>query len=257
MVLILEYSKFIAEYKPINLKVKGQPPIFFSSEKSREKELLIKSIIRDIYPKHRVDETFEFNGVMIRGELLCKAQKNIAILYEIIDIAKSKGVKIKNADDLINFIKNQSNELFHPNGAFFDRIYKKLGSKSDEGVVKESEAKEFFKRYADNKGISIDIKSPDNYNQDIDGVDAYFELNGVRYTIQIKTLSYIIEDGDFYKVYISGYFTKIKTHYLVLLPKVASNRKYIFKGRNVVTQIDESGVDYYYIPKADLLYTED
>jgi hypothetical protein len=255
--MILEYNNFIAEYKPINLKVKGQPPIFLSTYKSREKELLIRSIIRDIYAKHSVDDTFKFNDTLIKMELLNKAQKNIAILYEIIDIAKSEGIEIKNADDLINFIKIKSNELFHPNGVFFNRIYNKLQSKSDEGRSKESEAKEFFKRYAQHKGISLDIKSPDNYKEDINGVDAYFIFNGVKYTIQIKTLSSINEEDNFYKVYISGYFTKIKTHYLVLMPKIKSNRKYIFKGKNVTTKIDVNGVDYYHIPKIDLLYTED
>lgn len=256
MRLILEYGNFVAEYKPINLLVKGQSPVFLSVDKSREKELLVKSIIREIYPKHRGDETFKFKGVMISGELLNKAQKNIAILYEIINIAKEEGVKIQTADDLINFIKNKANDLFSPDGLFFNRVYGRLGGATDKGRIMESESNNFFKRYADSKGISIDLKSPDTYKQDIGGVDAYFELKGVKYTIQTKTLSSIREDDEFYIVYISGYFTQIKTHYLVLIPEASSGKKYIFKGKNVVTKIDSNGVNYYYIPKADLLYTE-
>jgi hypothetical protein len=41
------------------------------------------------------------------------------------------------------------------------------------------------------------------------------------------------------------------------MPKDSFSKKYIFKGKNVITKIDKNGVDYYYIPKSDLLYKED
>ena len=125
------------------------------------------------------------------------------------------------------------------------------------GRVKESESDELFTRYAEDKGIKVELKAPDSYRQDIDGIDSYFEHEGTRYTIQTKTLSSIEDKGDHYIVYIDGYFTKIKTHYLVLISTKSFIKKYIFKGRNVTTQIDKNDVDYYYIPKENLLYVED
>lgn len=256
MKLILEYDRFVAEYKPINLYIKGQASIFLDSTKSKEKETLVRSIIHEIYPGFRGNDSFNFKGT-ISGELLNKAQKNIAILYEIVSIAKEEGEKIQTADQLINFISKHSKNLFHPEGIFFNRIYTRLGGATETGKLKESESDDLFNRYANTKGIKVELKAPESYKQDIAGIDAYFELKGTRYTIQTKTLSSIQEQDDYYIVYISGYFTKIKTHYLVLMPKESFNKKYIFKGKNVTTQIDKNGVDYYYIPKEDLLYVED
>lgn len=253
MRLILEYDEFKKDYRPINLLIKGQGSIFLDVDKSKEKDILIRSIINKLYPGLKGDDTFDFNGVILSGELLNKTQKNISILYEIVSIAREEGEKIQTADQLINFISTHSQDLFHPEGIFFNRIYTRLGGATEMGRTKESESDKLFTKYADNKGIKVELKAPDSYQQDIDGIDSYFEHEGNRYTIQTKTLASIEDQGDHYIVYIDGYFTKIKTHYLVLI----SNKKYIFKGRNVTTQIDKNGVDYYYIPKENLLYVED
>jgi hypothetical protein len=157
-------------------------------------------------------------------------------------------------DDLISFIRERGRDLFHPNGKFFDRIYKRLGGATELGRGKELSSNDFFKSYADSKGISIEIKTPEDYKEDVSGIDAYFEIEGKRYTIQTKTLKSIRGYGDFYRVYITGYFTEIKTHYLVLIPKGELGQKYIFKGKRVITKVDGSGVNYYYIPKEDLIH---
>jgi len=257
MKLIREFGRFVADYKPINLYIKGQKPIIINPDKAKEKELLVRSIINQIYPNFKGNNSFIVNGVIISGELLNKAQKNIAILYEIVDIAKSEGIMIETAEDLINFISLNSQDLFHPDGIFFDRIYTRLGGATTKGKEKESESDNLFNRYANSKGIKIQLKSPSSYQEDIAGVDAYFEHKGTKYTIQTKTLSSITESDTDYIVYISGYFTEIKTHYLVLMPKDNLDTKYIFKGKNVKTLVNKEGVNYYLIPKSDLLYTED
>lgn len=251
MKLIKEFGSFIANYKPITLYIKGQSPIILDTEKSKQKELLIRSIINELYD----GESFVVNGVTISTELLNKAQKNIAILYEIVDIAKEEGVGIQTADELINFISTHHADLFHPDGLFFDRIYKKLGITTEKGKEKELISDELFKKYATTKGFNLELKSPTS-DEDKSGIDSYFELNDKIYNIQTKTLSSITEDDLNYHVYITGYFTEIKTHYLVLISNDRFNRNYIFKGKNVKTPLDKSGVNYYLIPKSDLLYTE-
>ena len=264
MRIIKDFSKFKADYKPITLYIKGQDPIILDSEKSRQKEVLVRSIINEIYPKFSGNDSFDVDGFTVSGELLNKAQKNIAILYEIVDIAKSIDVPILTADELIQFISDYRFDLFSVGGRFFDKVYTRLGGVTEKGKQKELESNDLFIRYASSKGINIDLKSPDSYKDDIAGIDAYFELDGTRYTIQTKTLSSISEEDENYVVYISGYFTKIKTHYLVLIPKDTDENdedakklsKYIFKGRNVQTLIDKQGVNYYLIPKANLLYVE-
>lgn len=262
MRLISEYSNFRAEYRPITLYIKGQSPIAFDVNKIKQKELLVRGILNEFYPKLRGNDYFNVEGVIVSGELLNKAQKNISILYEIVDIAKSTGVTVNSAEDIINFISDFKKDLFYVTGKFFYRIYKRLGGATEKGRTKENEANELFTRYANSKGIKVELKSPDSYKEDIAGIDAYFDYNGQKYTIQTKTLSSIRMEGEVFKIYISGDFTTIKTHYLVLvseLPIDTSRRlhkNYIFKGKNVKTEIDETGVNYYKVPVVDLLYKE-
>ncbi len=255
MKLLLEYSQYKASYAPIKIYVKGVSPIFLDKSKSREKELLVRSIINEIYPKFDGNNSFEFDGVVVSGELLNKAQKNIAILCEIVEISKSTSV-IRTADDLISFIRENKYDLFSPKGKFFSRIYGRLDKATKSGKVKENESDLLFKEFTKSKGFEIELKAPDSYKEDIKGVDAYFISKGRKYTIQTKTLRSVELIGEFYIVYISGYYTEIKTHYFVAIPdaKSSTNKKYIFKGVNAIKELDESRVFYYKIPKGDLLF---
>jgi hypothetical protein len=261
MKIIREFSRFVASYKPINLYIKGQSPIIIDENKAREKELLIRSIIKNLYPEMKSSDAYITSmGVDLRTDLLNKAQKNIAILYEIVDIAKENRIKIETADNLIEFISKNSTDLFKVGGKFFDRIYARLEGVSKKGKDKESISDELFQRYAKSKGRYVNLKPPGTSDEDIRGVDSFFSHGDKKYTIQTKTLSSIskYKSGEYYRVYISGYFTDIKTNYLVLIPeKDSSNKKYIFKGKNVKTLTDMRGVNYYSIPSSDLLYTED
>jgi hypothetical protein len=261
MKIIREFSRFVASYKPINLYIKGQSPIIIDEDKAREKELLIKSIIKSLYPEMKSSDSYITTmGVDLRTDLLNKAQKNISILYEIVDIARENGIKLETSDSLIDFILKNSKDLFKVGGRFFDRIYARLENVSKKGKDKESISDELFQRYAKSKGKYVNLQPPGSSDEDIKGVDSYFILNDNKYTIQTKTLSDLskYKSGEYYRVYISGYYTDIKTNYLVLIPEESSsNKKYIFKGRNVKTLKDMRGLDYYSIPSSDLLYSED
>lgn len=251
-----KFTRFTAEYRPITLSLNDRDNISFDEEKIKEKELLIREIINELYPGLKPDKSMLVNGYMVSGELIYKAQKNISILYEIVSIAISLGLEVNIADDIINFIKGYRKELFYPGGQFFDRIYSKLGGMTSKGNQIEIESDNLFKRFASSKGIQIQIQKP-SYLDDIAGIDSYFEIDNRKYTIQTKTLSSIEEDGDFYKIKISGDFTRIKTHYIVLIPETGSilTKKYIFKGKDSIRE-NYDGVDFYKIPKLDLLYTE-
>lgn len=256
MELILEYYKFLESnfksIKPIKLSIKGKS-IFFNIEKLKEKDTLIRSITDEIYHGLVGDDSIYINGFIVSGELINKAQKNISILYEIVDIAESNGYPITKADDLIGFIRSFKNELFSVSGQFFERIYNRLCGATDKGKLSESKSNSLFMRYSNSKGIEVDLKEPE-LQQDKDGIDAYFKYKGRIYTIQTKTLYSIKKDGDYYIVYISGDFTDIKTTYLTLIPENSSN-SYIFKGKNVNTKVNKKGV-YYEIPVCDLIYCE-
>lgn len=246
---LLEYADFTG-YKPITLYIKGQWPIYIDPEKSKEKDLLIRSITNEFYPNLIGDK--EINGIIISSHLINKAQKNTAILYEISYIAISNNKRPLTIDQLLDYIRENKYDLFHVNGKYFNLIYNRLKSVSELGKDAETKTKDFFTEYAESKEISIELKDPTE-EEDKKGTDLYFNYKGKSWTIQTKTLSSIKEESDHYIVYISGYFTKINTHYLVL---ISNNKNYIFNGKNIDTKIDDKGENFYSIPKQNLLYSK-
>lgn len=260
MRLILEFDKFKPEYRPIRLFKLDNYLVNFDVDKTEEKEKLVRSIINDFYPEIKKSDTIVINGRVLSSELLNKSQKNLKILYVIADIMLSLGKSVKSADDIIAFISDNSFDLFNVDGVYFDDIYDALRGVSESGVLREQEGTLLFKKFALSKGFDVDVLPPDSSNDDIAGVDAYFKIKEIPYTIQIKTLSSIDLVDDFYHVYINGDFTKIKTHYLVLTTvpdkKTLFSKGYVFKGSNIETGFDEDGKSYYLIPASNLLYSE-
>lgn len=260
MRLILEFDKFKPEYRPVRLFKKNSYEVNFDSGKTEEKEKLVRSIINEYYPEIRKSDTVFVNGKSLSSELLNKSQKNLKILYVISDIMLSLGKTVKSPDDIINFIKDNKFDLFNIDGVYFNDIYGALKGVSASGAMREQEGTLLFKKYALSKGFDVDVLPPDTSSDDIGGVDAYFKIKESIYTIQIKTLNSIDLVDDFYHVYISGDFTKIKTHYLVLIPdpdrKTLFNKGYVFKGSNIKTGFDKGGNSYYLVPASNLLYSE-
>ncbi len=260
MRLILEFDKFKPEYRPIRLFKTDKYLINFDAGKTEEKEKLVRSIINEYYPEINKSDTINRNGRLLSSELLNKSQKNIKILYVIADLMVDLGFSLIQPDDVINFIRDNSYDLFNVDGIYFDEIYNALRGVTESGALKEQEGCDLFRRYALSKGFEVEILPPDTSYDDIAGIDAYFKVGETPYTIQIKTLDSIELVEDFYHVFISGDFTKIKTHYLVLVPeldkKTPSNKKYVFKGSNIITGIGEDGRYYYIVPSSNLLYSE-
>lgn len=260
MRLILEFDKFKPSYTPIRLFKKNSYLINFDVDKIEEKEKLIRSIISEFYPNTKKSDTVIIDGRALSYELLSKSQKNLKILYVIADIMISLGKFVKSPDDIINFIRENKFELFNIHGIYFDDIYNALKEVSKSGSIREREGTALFKKYATIKGFDINVLPPDSSDDDIMGIDAYFKIKEMTYTIQIKTLDSIYLVDDSYHIYINGDFTKIKTHYLVLIPntqeKKFSNKSYIFKGSNIKTGLDKVGMPFYLVPMSNLLYSE-
>lgn len=249
-------SSYVATYRPINLRLPGYT-LEINTSKIEEKEKVIKSAINQIYPNFNFSKNIMVDGREVRTDILSKCQKNIAILYEFCNISLEEGNPIKTADELISFIDKNKFELFKVGGKYFDRIYSRLEKVSNSGSQKENIANDFIKKYARTKGIDIEILPPTS-KEDIGGIDGYFIFKGKKYTIQTKSISKLIENGDHYEIYISGDFTKISTDYLILIPsdKLKFKEKMIFKGANILTMVNESGVNYYQSPKSNLLFRE-
>jgi len=260
MRLILEFDKFKPEYRPIRLFKIDKYLINFDAAKTEEKEKLVRSIINEYYPEINKSDTININGRLLSSELLNKSQKNIKIMHVIADIMLDLNMTVNHPDDIINFIRNNSYDLFNVDGAYFDMIYNALRGVTESGALREQEGSNLFKKYALSKGFDVEILPPDSSDQDIAGVDAYFKVEENPYTIQIKTLDSIDLVDNFYHVFISGDFTKIKTHYLVLVTdtgkKTLFDKGYVFKGSGIKTGFDEDGRSYYIVPSSNLLYSE-
>lgn len=260
MRIILEFDKFKAEYRPIRLFKADCYLVNFGVDKTEEKEKLVRSIINDYYPDINKSTSINVNGRILSTELLNKSQKNLKIMYVIADIMLDLGLSVKYPNDIISFIRDNSYDLFYPDGVYFDYIYNALRGVTESGALREKEGSDLFKKYAQSKGFTVDILPPDTSDDDIRGIDAYFKIEETPYTIQIKTLNSLEEVDGFYHVYISGDFTTIKTHYLVLIPdpekKTKFSKGYVFKGSKIKTEIDNDGKSYYIIPSSNLLFSE-
>lgn len=259
MKLILEYGEFIADYRPITLSKKGKYDISFNKAEVEKKEKLVRQILNDYYPEINQNPTITQNGTVLLSELLNKSQKNIKILYLIADIMIEKGEVLNCADDIINFIERNSEDLFKVGGVYFWSIYDALKGVSESGHIREEEAVKLFKQFATTKGFDVDVLPPDSKEDDKAGIDAYFEVDEKKYTIQIKTLYFMKSVDDFYHLHIKGDYTPIKTHYLVVMPDVQTSKfnkeGYVFKASGIESQIDETGKSYYLVPDSNLLYT--
>lgn len=256
MRIILEYGQYKKQYiTPINLFVKGLGKIELSTEQVGRKEDIIKDIIREIYPNVYRGGVINIDGFDVETEYLTKAQKNIAILYDIVNISRDTKTPIKDAESLIDFISNNRHDLFRPGGLYFDIIYSKLSGVSGIGKKNETIANVFFEKFAKSKGIDTSVYPVEDKKEDILGYDAYFEHGGKRYTIQTKTLSNLVDNGDTFLIYISGYYTQIKSNYLVLIPKDISMKKYIFRGKDI-KNVNENGTECYSVPKDNFVYVD-
>lgn len=97
--------------------------------------------------------------------------------------------KITNEKDFYEKISSQFDNVYHYNGDFFNRntlpivmnTYKK-------GNINERKSLNKFQEIVNKKGININIDSP-TLEEDLDGIDGKFSLNGKEYTIQVKPFS--------------------------------------------------------------------
>ena len=237
----------IAKYRPITLYVKGQQSIHFDLNAIREKEILMRQIINLYFPNIDSKDTVTYDGKTFNLEFINKSQKNIKIMYGIVEISKEMGVGIKNSRDYINFIRDYKDELFNPGGQFFSRIYSLLEEVSEKGRDIEKTGFEFMKKTIFNKtGVSVEIRQP-TPNEDKAGIDGIFNYKGTDYTLQIKTLTSIIKNGEFWDARITGDFTDITTNYVVF---ISDSEKYIFSGKGI--RRFESPQTYYQIPESNL-----
>jgi len=237
MDFILEY----AEYGGINLP-KGI--VITSHERMRINDM-ISSTLRNIYPNLDKVSNFVANDRIIQTEFLRKAVNNYLLLKKIVsDPDRVIVSNINSKEDLFNFILDNSHDLFHYDGKYFDGVYNLLVNTSKKGRKFEDIAFKEFEEVARKKGMVLKITSP-SVREDIDGIDGIFIFNNKKCTIQVKPLLSIIDNGETYTVKCEGALKNLITHYLIA---VNDKEVWIFRSKGITTH-----ADHYVIPKSNLV----
>lgn len=235
MKLILEWEKF-------NKLSLGK---FTLSDSDRmEVGRKIKEILYSIYgDKLNLDDKIFISGKSIDPELLRKAINNRLLFDKISNLGGCS-----NKSDLIEFIGNNSYDLFSVTGKYFKDIYRLLENTSNKGNKFERKAFRVFKdELKSRKGVDVDITKPSR-DEDINGVDGVFQYKGRRFTIQVKTLHKIEsfkKDESKFIVFCDGVLKNLNTDYLIVINE---NKIHIFKSSGVL-----SYGSYYLIPKSSLV----
>lgn len=199
----------------------------------------------------------------IDTEYVALMPNNITVLHRIVYKALKEGRVINNSQDLLNYIE-RNYSMFMPSDRFFWSLYSTTSGKKEKGDIKESEAEVFFKEFAASKGINVNLRKPENREDDaLEGEDLLFDHNGKVYTIQVKTLKTVeplFEDGvEYYKVVISGDYTELwnsksnkekkGVDYFVGMSNDGNYPNYIFRAKDSITM-----PGYYLFPKSNFVY---
>jgi len=214
---------------------------FILSEKDKDVvgyEILLAC--RSVWGYLKVDSITKF-GITISASLLRKTKNNRLVIEFVKKTSDAKSV-----EELINWIKSNTNDLFHPDGKYFREIIAIVVNSSKLGSYREEKAIECIKKYFLTKGQQIEVTPPSEID-DIDGYDFFFEVDGVRKSAQVKTLLRVDEGRSRFFVYSKGHVTDFDAQYLIVVNDLEC---YIFDSTNKFM----SDV-YYSIPKEGLIWS--
>lgn len=179
-------------------------------------------------------------GLKIRGEILRLSKNNRLLIDYVNSISPATQLH-----DLIIWIQQNENELFHPDGEYFSKVIEILTNSYNRGRSLEEKAKDVLIEYYDSIGIVISPFKPTR-KRDEQGYDLFWQIGiGVK-SAQIKPLDRI-ESGklrDF--IYCKGHLKDLVTNFFVA---INDTECYIYRTYNHKSQID-----YISFPKSNLVY---
>ena len=227
MNFILEYS----EYNDLQLPRR----ITLSNSERIEIGNVINDYLSKTYKMTRFQkEPFEIGGKVIYPEYLFKTINNRTLLKTLIlDPDKIFGSKIYTKDDLYNYIIDNSFDLFHYEGKFFNEVYRLIVTTSKKGRRFENAAFKKFEEIAQLKGINAKVQDPSIKEDVFGGIDGIFYHNNRKFTIQVKPLHKIEDyrkDPTKYIIFCDGVLKELKTDYLIV---TNGNDTFIFRSKDV------------------------
>lgn len=180
------------------------------------------------------------HGLTIRGEILRLSKNNRLLINYVNSIIPSTKLV-----DMIDWIKQNEMDLYHPNGQYFDKVIEILTNSYNRGRSLEDKGKDVLIEYFYSMGIQI---KPFNSSRkrDEEGYDLFWSMgNGVE-SAQIKTLDSKSSGKlrDF--VNCKGHLKKLVTNYLVA---INDKECYIYKTKNQWVS-----PEYFSFPSSNLVY---
>ncbi len=197
---------------------------------------------RKIWGYLNVDVVKKYN-ISINGQLLRMSKNNRILINYIKDISLSKSVS-----ELKKWIEENSTDIFHPQGKYFNQVFEILKNSYQKGMSMETLAKSSIIKWIENwKKTTVNIFSP-SAERDMQGYDLFFKLDDKIKSAQVKTLVSCSKGKFKYFVRCKGHLQDLKTNYLV-----AVNEKecFIFSTWNF-TKTEE----YYCFNISNLLFHE-
>lgn len=212
---------------------------------------LIDSLLHSMYETVTIEgingkfvETQSWEDTNRLKSILNYANTNRLLLIELSNL-----FKLNSYDEIYQFIKDNSKELFIKGEKYFDIVLNKLKLTEEVGIKNEEYAAEFLKNNFKDMNCKPRRTETDFYDDLILGIDIYFTVSSLKnrtlgnreYTVQVKPLVESELTNGVYNVKTAGVVKNYKVDYYIFVNR---KQKKILMFRNKTTSV--SGNIYYF-----------
>ena len=136
--------------------------------------------------------------------------------------------------DLFNTIREESLNLFSPEGKYFQKVLKTLTNTEAIGIRNEEFAAKYLQDFLAQKQINTKVYRTETDCGDdlLRGIDLYFDYNGKVITSQVKPLKDIKISDEKIEILSSGKLKPYSVHYLLFV-NFKENKVIMFRNKNV------------------------
>lgn len=210
-------------------------PIIMTSNDFDNYQNLVKSEIDKIYSeKVTIDNMIfvakqSFDSPQRLKSIINYANSNINLCEWI--VKKFECISIV---DLFNTIREESLNLFSPEGKYFQTVLEKLTNTEAIGIRNEEFAAKYLQDFLAQKQINTKVKRTETDCGDdlLRGIDLYFDYNGKKITSQVKPLKDIKISDEKIEILSSGKLKPYSVHYLLFV-NLKENKVIMFRNKNV------------------------
>jgi len=165
---------------------------------------------------------------------------------EIKIVGLTPSEQIQNVKRFTELIKQYKDRIFNKNSTTLKKIMEVVAGSDKIGNKNEENSAIILKKFYGDKNVKI-IAGLGNVNDALSGVDCIVTINGKDYTLQIKPVGQIVEEGDYFRMKDTG---RAKHYDTDVLAFIKGDTLYLFN--NSKAEMDKGD---FYLPKSSLLRT--